>query len=74
MTKWYIKIWLKSGNIISGSINSVHENSSSVARELFIGHNGKTNGIIGNDGDNLFFVVGEFEAFSISSSKFSTNE
>ena len=68
--KWYIKIYLKSGNIIYGYVINQLETTGEVAKMYF----GKTEndviGIYGREGFNLFYKCSEVEAFNISDEDF----
>lgn len=70
MYTWYIKIYLKSGQIVKGSVDGDYSNSGKLANSLFQGNANSFVGIKGINQSNLCFILGEVAAFDISSKPF----
>lgn len=66
MNKWYLKMYLKSGKVIRGTIESPLTTSDDVSKELFQIAETAVIGIRSNTGGNLFFRLASVDAYEIS--------
>ena len=68
---WYIKIYMKSGKVLYGNLTGNLKTTDEVAEKMFAGEKDKFNGLCSlMGGFNLFFNIGEVEAFDISDEPF----
>lgn len=66
MNKYYLKIYLRSSNIVKGKYIGNEKDTDEVAERIFIRECNEVIGVESITGSILFFRIGEVEAFEIS--------